>query len=227
VSGTSSPSKPTKRYTLNPRSPAGRRISEFLAEPSTLGNTLVGLSDNTTGPAAAKAAHLKRIAKELARLDDLLSQAWHSRPLSRSFQGHSRYTTRRVIWTGGMSTLICRSFIGSLVVRKGMRFPRYGPRCAIGAYGLGWIRWHPALDSKGRYTSSKQKYRSSLFSRHLHTPVSFLSLGERQYAVPSWPPRPCYQVRIFPCHGTYQAQTRRCTIRPGINSTPIFSINVA
>lgn len=48
---------------------ARRRISIYLAEPLSAGNTLVGLPDGTRDDADAKAAHETRVASELAKLE--------------------------------------------------------------------------------------------------------------------------------------------------------------
>lgn len=61
-------------YPMNCRSLASQRVSKYLAEPTALGNTLVGLSNNTADAAASKEAHRKRIATELAGLEGQLSR---------------------------------------------------------------------------------------------------------------------------------------------------------
>jgi len=65
-------SKLPECHAINPRLLAGRRVSRYLSEPPTFGNTLVGLPNGTTDIAAAQAAHRARIAAELASLEDQL-----------------------------------------------------------------------------------------------------------------------------------------------------------
>ena len=75
MSGTSSgstSSKPPTHSPPNPRSLAGRRISKYLAEPSTFGNTLVSLPYNTEDVTAAEAAHKRQILEDLAKLESRL-----------------------------------------------------------------------------------------------------------------------------------------------------------
>jgi len=73
----SQPISTTTFEALNGRSPsrrtvARRRISSYLTEPLSAGNTLVGLSDGTQNVAHARAAHEKRVAAELAKVNDKL-----------------------------------------------------------------------------------------------------------------------------------------------------------
>jgi hypothetical protein len=64
----STSSDPSGRL-LDSRTLAGHRLCKYLAEPSTLGNTLVGLSRGTPKITVAEAAHKQRIAEELAKLN--------------------------------------------------------------------------------------------------------------------------------------------------------------
>ena len=67
-----SSAKPSPRCFLNPRSLAGRRIARYLAEPFKLDNTLVGLADVAPDVATLEAAHEKRVAEELSKLENRL-----------------------------------------------------------------------------------------------------------------------------------------------------------
>ena len=67
-----SSAKPSPRCFLNPRSLAGRRIARYLARPSELDNAIVGLADVVPDVSTLEAAHEKRIAKELLKLEDRL-----------------------------------------------------------------------------------------------------------------------------------------------------------